>query len=162
MNRLSARNNQLKFEIPGELSIILKESVEYTSIEWKQNRKMSACKPIGFSQFHVQLREMIQFRGQTNDPVRALWITAQEDPSVSYRWTGWVWEMIKQLKFETSFQFTQTIACTLIWPFSTTEEENRPRTDWFEFNVCEHPTSKFLLINSINYTGRNYTQMTRN
>ena len=88
--------------LQGELSIILEESVEYTSIEWKQNRKMSTCKPIGFSQFHVQLRERIQFRGQTNDPVWTLWITAREDPTVSYRWTGWVWEMINQLKFETS------------------------------------------------------------
>ena len=102
MNRLSWRNNQLKFKILGELSIILKEYVEYTSIEWKQNRKMSTCKPIGFSQFHVQLRERIQFRGETNDPVWALWITPRKNPAVSYKWTGWVWEMINQLKFETS------------------------------------------------------------
>ena len=43
MNWLSLRNNQLKFETSGELPIILEESIEYTSNEWKQNRKMSTC-----------------------------------------------------------------------------------------------------------------------
>ena len=43
MNRLSSRNNWLKFKISGNLPIILEESIEYTSNEWKQNRKMSTC-----------------------------------------------------------------------------------------------------------------------
>ena len=32
-NRLSLRNNRLKFETSGELPIILEESIEYTSNE---------------------------------------------------------------------------------------------------------------------------------
>ena len=42
MNRLSLRNNRLKFETSRTLAIILEESIEYTLNEWKkQNRKMS-------------------------------------------------------------------------------------------------------------------------
>ena len=44
MNWLSLRNNQLTLETSRELSIVLEESIdEYTSNEWKQNRKMSTC-----------------------------------------------------------------------------------------------------------------------
>ena len=43
MNRLSSRNNWLKFKTSGDLPIVLEESIEYTSNEWKQNRKMSTC-----------------------------------------------------------------------------------------------------------------------
>ena len=45
MNRLSLRNNRLKFKTSGELPVIWEESIEeYTSNEWKQNRKiMSTC-----------------------------------------------------------------------------------------------------------------------
>ena len=44
MKRSSLRNNRLKFETSGELPIILGESIdEYTSNEWKRNRKMSTC-----------------------------------------------------------------------------------------------------------------------
>ena len=46
-NRLSLKNNQLKFETSGELPIILEDSIEYTSNEWKQNRKMSTCDRLG-------------------------------------------------------------------------------------------------------------------
>ena len=42
--RLSLRNNRLKFKALGNLLTILKESIEYTSNEWKhKNRKMSTC-----------------------------------------------------------------------------------------------------------------------
>ena len=40
---LILRNNRLKFVTSGDLSIILEESMEYTSSEWKQNRMMSTC-----------------------------------------------------------------------------------------------------------------------
>ena len=43
MNRMSSRNNRLNFKTPGNLPIILEESMECTSNEWKQNRKMSKC-----------------------------------------------------------------------------------------------------------------------
>ena len=43
MNQLSLRNNRLKFKTSEELPIILEESVEYASNEWKQNQKMSTC-----------------------------------------------------------------------------------------------------------------------
>ena len=43
MNRLSSRNNQLKFKTSGGIMILLDESREYTSIGWKQHRKMSTC-----------------------------------------------------------------------------------------------------------------------
>ena len=36
-------NNRLKSETAGELPIVLEESVEYSSDEWKQNWKMSTC-----------------------------------------------------------------------------------------------------------------------
>jgi hypothetical protein len=37
------RNNRLKFKTSGELLIILDDSIEYTSNEGKQNRKMPTC-----------------------------------------------------------------------------------------------------------------------
>ena len=43
MNRLSLRNNRLKSETIGGLPIILEESMEYISNEWKQNQKMWTC-----------------------------------------------------------------------------------------------------------------------
>ena len=45
MNPLSLRNNRLKFKTSRELPVIWEESIEeYTSNEWKQNRKiMSTC-----------------------------------------------------------------------------------------------------------------------
>ena len=43
MNWLRFRNNWLKLENSGELPIILEESIEYTSNEWKRNRKLSTC-----------------------------------------------------------------------------------------------------------------------
>ena len=47
-NRLSLRNNRLKFKSLGELRIILEKSIEeYTSNEWKQNRKMSTWNWLG-------------------------------------------------------------------------------------------------------------------
>jgi hypothetical protein len=33
MNRLSLRNNRLKFKIAGKLPIVLEESIEYTPIQ---------------------------------------------------------------------------------------------------------------------------------
>ena len=44
MNQLSLRNNWLKFlETWGQLRIVLEESIEYTSNEWKHNQEMSTC-----------------------------------------------------------------------------------------------------------------------
>ena len=43
MNQLSLRNNRLKFKTSRELPVMLGESIEYTSNEWKQTRKMSTC-----------------------------------------------------------------------------------------------------------------------
>ena len=40
MNRLSLRNNRLKFKTLGNSPITLEESIEYTSNEWKQIQKM--------------------------------------------------------------------------------------------------------------------------
>ena len=36
-------NEPVEFKTSGESPIILEESKEYTSNEWKQNRKMSTC-----------------------------------------------------------------------------------------------------------------------
>ena len=41
MNRLSSRNNQLKFETAGNLPIILEEFIEIYPNLIKENRKMS-------------------------------------------------------------------------------------------------------------------------
>ena len=46
MNRLSLRNNRLKFKIVGKLSIVLEEFVEYTP---KENQRISTC-----NQFDLQ------------------------------------------------------------------------------------------------------------
>ena len=43
MKRLSLRNNRLRLETSGGLPIILEESIEYISNEWKQNWNMSTC-----------------------------------------------------------------------------------------------------------------------
>ena len=43
MNRLSSRNNRLKFTTSGDLPIILEESIEYTSNEWKKHQNMPTC-----------------------------------------------------------------------------------------------------------------------
>ena len=43
MNRLSSRNNRLKFKTAGKLPIILEESIEYTQNSVKGNRRMSTC-----------------------------------------------------------------------------------------------------------------------
>jgi hypothetical protein len=43
MNRLSLRNNRLKFKIAGKLAIILEEFIEYTPNLIKENRRMSTC-----------------------------------------------------------------------------------------------------------------------
>ena len=40
MNRLSSRNNRLKFKTSGNLPITVEEKLEYTSNECKQNRKL--------------------------------------------------------------------------------------------------------------------------
>ena len=42
-NHLSWEKNRLSFKTSGELPIVLEESVEYVSNEWKQNQKMSTC-----------------------------------------------------------------------------------------------------------------------
>ena len=50
---------------------MLEESIEYTWNEWKhQNRKMPTCKPITLK-------------------VTRILTCIQEEPAVSYRWTGW-------------------------------------------------------------------------
>ena len=54
MNRLSLRNNRLKLETSGELLIILEESrEEYTSSEWKHNRKMSTCNRLDLESLRI-------------------------------------------------------------------------------------------------------------
>ena len=42
-NRLSLRNNQLKFKTPRILLIFVEESMEYTSNSLKRNQTMSTC-----------------------------------------------------------------------------------------------------------------------
>ena len=48
MNRLSLRNNRLKFKSAGKLPIILEEFIEYTSNLIKENRRMSTCNWLDF------------------------------------------------------------------------------------------------------------------
>ena len=43
MNRLSLKNDRLKFKTIGKLPIILEECIEYTPIVMKENRRMSTC-----------------------------------------------------------------------------------------------------------------------
>ena len=43
MIRLSLRNNWSKFKTSWNLQIILEESIECTSDEWKQNQRMLKC-----------------------------------------------------------------------------------------------------------------------
>ena len=43
MNRLSLRNNRLKFKTAGKLPIVSEEFKEHTPILMKQNRRMSTC-----------------------------------------------------------------------------------------------------------------------
>ena len=54
MNRLSLRNDQLKFKTAGKLPIILEESVEYTPNLIKENRTMSTCNPVGLANTRSQ------------------------------------------------------------------------------------------------------------
>ena len=77
MNRLSLRNNQLKFEISGELSIILEKSAEeYTSNEWQQNWKMSTCNRLDLESLGSWPTMPKNFPGSDSDPplVALKWI----------------------------------------------------------------------------------------
>ena len=90
-NRLSLRNNRLKFETSGEIPIILEESIEYASIEWKQNRKMWTCNRLDLqtlgSQPVIMPKKLLGHWPRLNQNYD------RGEPAVSYKWTGWVWEI---------------------------------------------------------------------
>ena len=48
MNRLSSRNDRLAFKTSGNSPIVWEDTIEYTSNEWKQKRKMPTCNRLDF------------------------------------------------------------------------------------------------------------------